>query len=452
LSNVKEIKHFLLLCAPLIAAFLAQKGMQFIDTMMMGWIGPNALAAGALATNIFITILVFCRGVLSAVGVAIVHERATGQPANIQKLLHQAIYLAIALAIPAMLLAWQAPFYLSALGQNPEVIADTQKLLHGLLWGIPAYLLFYVLREFISAFALARAIMMVAIISIPLTFAGNYALIYGKYGLPALGITGIGYANAGVCWFIFASLLFYCQKQSVLRQYTSWQFTKPDWVQIKKLWITGFGSGVILVLDMATFLAAALLTGYFGVTALAAYQIALQCASIAYNLPSAISVITALEVGHAFASKNWPKVKKTFYFGISSSLVISICLSILFVGFPRMVTRLFLPDLTHAQAVFTIAQEFLIVASFLLCFDGAQSIIIAALRGLNDTFWPMIMSVICYLLIGLTAAYLLSFHTPLGATGVWYGLLLGIASLCVFAGWRWRRRMINLSKFSENPC
>lgn len=442
--TLREINCFVKLCLPLVAAFLAQKGMQFIDTLMMGWLGPGALAAGALGTNIFITLLVFCRGLLSSVGVAIVHARGAGTNNNIQSLLHQAVYLALGVSIPMMLLAWQAPEYLVMMGQDPKVAADAQRLLQGLTWGIPGFLLFYVMREFISAFALARAVMVVCFISLPLTFIANYILIYGKYGFPALGIAGIGYASAGVCWFMFFSSLFYCRKQSILKHYVSFQLSKPDLTQLKALWVVGGSSGIINVLDMVTFLAATLFMGYFGVTALAAYQIALQCTSIAYNLPNAVSVVTALEVGHAYATDNLAKARRTVYLGLSTGLVISILLSILFVSTPHAIVKLFLPDRTHLNNVFSTAQLFLIVSSLILCVDGAQSIIIGALRGLKDTFTPMIISVVCYLLIGLTSAYWLGFHTSLGGTGIWYGLFLGIFSLCVIAGFRLKKRLQSL--------
>jgi multidrug resistance protein, MATE family len=439
--NFQEIKSFIKLCLPLIASLLAQKGMQFIDTLMMGWIGPSALAAGALATNVFITVLVFCRGLMSTVGVTIVHARSAGQNHQIASIVHQAFYLAFVLSIPAMLLTWQAPYYLVAMGQNPAVVADAQRLLNGLTLGIPGFMFFYVLREFISAFALARAVMIVCMISIPLTFIGNYMLIYGKFGSPAFGIAGIGYASAAVCWFLFCSLFFYCRRESTLKNYLTWQLSKPDYLQLKALWVGGFASGVIMVLDMIVFLSAALFTGYFGVAALAAYQIALQCTAIAYNLPLGVSIITALEVGRAYTEKNYSKVKRIAYLGLFSGLTISLTLSLLFVLAPRSIVWLFLPNAAHLTGIFTTAQQFLIAASLLLCFDGAQTIIIGALRGLRDTFTPMIISVLCYLPIGLGCAYLFAFHTPLGAVGIWYGLFLGIGSLSLIAGLRLRYRM-----------
>lgn len=438
--TAKEISSFIKLCLPLAASLLALKGMQFIDTLMMGWIGPHALAAGALGTNIFITIVVFCRGVVSMVGVSIVHARGEQQTDKIRSTLHQALYLSVAVSIPLMILAWQSPSYLVLIGQDPAVAADAKSLLSGLLWGIPGTTLFYAMREFVSAFALARAVMFISIVSIPLTFAANYVLIYGKLGLPALGIAGIGYAGALVCWFMFAGLLFYASRQSVLKQFLTWRLHKPDFTILKNLWVNGSSSGVVLVLDMVAFLTAAILTGYFGVTALAAYQIVMQCVSIAYNLPLAITIVTTLEIGHAYASRNLAQIKRILYMGIGLGLLISLSFAILFLSAPNMLTQIFLEDNHHvSRAVFATTEIFLAAASAVILFDGAQAIMIGALRGFNDTFIPMLISILCYLFIAIPVSYWLSFHTSLKAVGVWYGLMLGIMTLCGFSAWRlWR--------------
>lgn len=442
--STKEVSTFIKLCLPLAASLLALKGMQFIDTLMMGWIGPQALAAGALGTNIFITIIVFCRGVVSLLGVSIVHARGAQKPEEIRSLLHQAFYLSLVVAIPLMLVAWQSPSYLVLIGQDPGVAADAKRLLSGLLWGIPGTMLFYAMREFVSAFALARAVMFISIISIPLTFAVNYIFVYGKLGMPALGIAGIGYANALVCWFMFGGLLFYSSKQSTLKHYLTWRLYKPDFVILKNLWVNGSSSGVVLVLDMIAFLTAAILTGYFGVTALAAYQIAMQCVSIAYNLPLAITIVTTLEVGHAYASRNSEQIKRIIYLGIALGLGISVSLAVLFLCAPHFLTKIFLEDNPNVSpGIYATTELFLAASSVVICFDGAQAIMIGALRGFKDTFIPMLISILCYLFIAIPASYWLAFHTKLGAVGVFYGLLLGIAILCGFAGMRLRKFFLN---------
>ncbi|MBS0352152.1 MAG: MATE family efflux transporter [Proteobacteria bacterium] len=440
-SRKSEFLKYLTLSLPLVAAFLSQKGMQFIDTVMMGWIGPSGLAAGALATNIFITLTVFCRGALSTVGVSIVHARAREQYSDISSLLFQAGYLSLILSVPIFFLIWISPYFLVAWGQDPAVVEQAKQLIHGLAWGVPGFLLFYTMREYISAFALARAIMVVSLIAIPLTFIANYVLIYGRLGLPALGVAGIGYAGSLIGWFMFFALLWYSLHNSILKQYLTWHYCAWNWNKLKNLWVTGLPSGIILILDMAVFLISAFFIGRFGVNALAAFQIALQSVTIAFNLPLAISIVTALESGHAYTAKDSKKVKRIVSICLIMGLTTSIIISILLITFPHLVISIFVPNGEHMSMIMTSARAFLFIAGLILCFDGSQVIIIGALRGLNDTFTPMVISVFCYLFIGLTSAYLLGFHTHLGAAGVWYGLFLGIASLCIIVGWRLKLKL-----------
>lgn len=434
--KASEITDYLKLCLPLMAAFLAQKGMQFIDTLMMGWLGPEALAAGALAAGIYFIILVFCRGIISALGVAIAHARGSAQVGQINIVLQQGYYFALLLSLPSMSLAWFAPYGLAYAGQNPIVVADTVLLLHGLVWGIPGFLLFFMLREYISVFALAKAVMIVSLISIPITFAGNYILIYGKYGFPVLGIEGIGYTGSIVGWFMFGCLLWYCQSTAVLKQNFSTWTLKVNLTEMKNLLFTGSFSGITTVLDPITFFIASIMFGYFGVISLASYQIVMQCLSIAYNLPLAVSIITGLKVSHSLGANHWAQLKRDIHVALFIGVVISLGFTSLFLLKPKMIIELFLPDNIHAISLYQATSLSLLAGSVILFFDAAQVILIGALRGVKDTFMPMIGSFCCYLLIGLGCSYLLAFHTYLSSLGIWIGLTLAMISLSLFLALR----------------
>jgi multidrug resistance protein, MATE family len=147
---LSEIKAVAKLALPLMAAFLAQKGMQLIDTVMMGWIGPDALAAGALALVTFMTLIVFCMGTLSAVGVFCAHARGANTLLGVTTALQNGLCLALLLALPLMLLVWHIPALLLATGQVPGVVHNSQLLLHSLVWGVPGLLLFLVGRICVS--------------------------------------------------------------------------------------------------------------------------------------------------------------------------------------------------------------------------------------------------------------------------------------------------------------
>ena len=430
MSKMYEIKSIIALALPLIAAFLAQKGMQFIDTFMMGWIGPEALAAGALGTSIFMTILVFCMGSLSATGVFIARAKGANNDNDIQSSLQHGVCLALFLSLPCMIIIWFAPHALLAIGENPQVVNNTILLLHGLMWGFPGYLLFLVFREFISAFSSTRIVMFVALSSIPLTFLSNYILIFGKYGFPQLGIAGIGYAGAIIMWFMFLCLLMYSRKHAILEKYISFNQFKFDRAKFNDMLYIGIPSGTLLILESGMFLVAAILMGFLGVDALASHQIAMQCASMAYSIPFALAMATAILVGHASGSKNIKQAKRFAFHGLAIGLILTIILAIIFIFLPDKLINIFLTgDEQNYKEISQLAVSFLLIAALFQCFDGVQAIANGALRGLRDTLVPMLLSIGCYWIVGVGSAYIFAFHTGLGAKGIWYGLTLGISSI-----------------------
>lgn len=430
--TIREIKTIAMIAMPLMAAFLAQKGMQFIDTFMMGWIGPEALAAGALGTAIYFTTIVFCMGTLSAAGIYIVRAKGANDDIDIRASLQHGLCLAVILSIPCMLLIHFIPKVLVIIGQDPVVINNTILLLNGLNWGLPGYLLFMVLREYIAAFSLTRVVMFVALGSIPLTFAANYILIFGALGLPKFGIAGIGYAGAIIMWFMFLCLYGYCRQHAQLKQYISFSRFQFQSQKIIDILYVGVPSGILYILESGMFLMAAVLMGYLGVDALAAHQIALQCASIAYAIPFALSMATALQVGQAAGAGDMQQAKRSAFNGLALGLILTSIIAVFFIAIPEKLIGVFLNGTEHDYEIIRqLATSYLFCTAVFQCFDGFQAIACGALRGLKDTFIPMLLSVACYWVLGVSSAYYLAFHTELKSLGVWYGLTLGIVSIGV---------------------
>lgn len=427
-----EMKSLILIALPLMAAFLAQRGMQFIDTYMMGWIGPTALAAGALGTAVFATALIFCMGVLSAIGVFIVRAKGANNVNDIQSTMQHGFCLALLLSAPCMLVIWLAPGMLLRIGENPAVVADTASLLHGLVWGFPGFLLFLLFREFISAFSLTIVVMIVSLISIPLTFVANYILIYGKFHFPQLGIAGIGYGGSLVMWFMFLSLLGYSYQHPLLKTHIAlspFLFNLNKFIDMLHI---GMPSGALFLLEAGMFLSTAIMMGYFGVAALAAHQIALQCVNIAYTLPVALSMATALQVGHAIGAKEVAQAKRSALISFSIAVLSAAVMAGLFIFSSHWIVNLFLQQRANQfTEVHQFTLSFLAIAALFLCFDAVQSVANGALRGLRDTFIPMLLSIVCYWALGVGGAYYLSMYTHLGAQGIWYGLTLGISSAAI---------------------
>lgn len=427
---------------PLMAAFLAQKGMQLVDTLMMGWLGPHALAAGALGTAIFMTVLIFCMGALSAVGIHVARARGANKTEEIKSSVENGMSLALLLSFPCMILLWYSPSFLLLMGEETRIVQDATLLLHGLMWGVPGFLLFLVFREFVSAFSLTRMVMLVCVVSIPLTFLANYVFIYGKYGFPQLGIAGIGYAGAIIMWAMFLSLFLYTKKQPHLKPHvTALKWFTLEYRQLGAMLSLGTPSGLLWVLDMGMFSLGTMMMGHFGVNTLAAHQIAMQCATIAFAVPFGLSMATALQVSHAAGANDYLQVKRYTYIGLFLGLFISGSIALLFIFIPHLLASLFLESTETAYAeIVQLATVFLGIAALFQCFDALQTIMNAALRGLKDTLVPMLLCIACYWLIGVGGAYYFSFYTPLAANGVWYGLTLGIVSAAFVLGMRFIQR------------
>lgn len=436
-----EILSILAIALPLVAAFLAQRGMEFIDTLMLGWIDSTALAAGAISSAFFGTLQIFCMGALSVIGIFVARQRGSGNVNEIKLTLHQGLCWASLLAVPCVLIIWFTPQLLLKIYQNPQVIADATLILHGMVWGFPGFLLFLILKELISAFLLTRVVMIVSLISIPLTYVVNYTLIYGKYHFPRLGIAGIGYGSSIVIWLMFLSLFFYSNQHVLLKKHIILKPIKFNYVQFKELVTIGMTGGILFLLEAGMFLITAVIMGYFGTAALAAHQIALQCVNIAYTIPLAISTATAFQVGHAAGSKNIEQAQRIALISFSIVVALSAIIAAIFMFTTHSLVSIFLEKSARDyETVYQLANSLLHIAALFLCFDALQSVANGALRGLKDTFIPMFLCIGCYWVLGVGGAYYFSMHTALGAKGVWLGLTLGLSSTAIILILRFFKR------------
>jgi len=415
---------------PLMAAFLVQKGMQLIDTIMMGWIGPEALAAGILSTTIAMLLLYFCMGTLSAVGIQIARARGANCNDQIPKILLHGVYIVIFLSIPCMLLIWIVPYLLSYFGKDQVIVEKCIEFLHAIVWGTPGFLLFFLLREFVAAFSLTRMVMIVVLCVLPLTFIANYIFIYGKLGLPPLGVVGIGWAGSILMWLMFFSLFFYCKNESHVKMYFYFDKNiKIDFRMIKEMLSIGIPSGLIFIADSGMFAVGTFMVASFGVTTLAAQSIAMQIASAVYAIPFGLSMAVALMIGNAMGAKNILRAKRIGYLGLGISLIFATIIGSIFILFSEYIIRIFLkPSVPDFLAINEIATKLFIIAGIFQAFDMMQAVMSGALRGFKDTFIPFLMCSFCYWVIGVGSAYFLGFHTALGASGVWIGLTLGLMS------------------------
>ncbi|MCW5588529.1 MAG: MATE family efflux transporter [Legionellales bacterium] len=424
----RELKAIFLLASPLVMALLAQMGMDFVDTVMMGRLGPDALAAGALGVAILGFLFVGCMGFGNATGTLMARSDSAGRKKVTIYLLHQALWIAFILSLPCFILLWFVPDILIACDYNPQLVEKTRVFLHALQWELLPGLWFLCLREFVSVANRPRVIMIISIISIPLNALGNYILMYGKLGLPALGIAGIGLSTTIVSILAFLGALFYIASNSHFRRYPIFRrFSWPKLHYMREIIRIGWPISVMLLFEVGLFALASLMIGRFGTIQLAAHQIALQCSSIAFMFPLGIAQATAIRVGRAMATNNPLLARQAGYAGLCLGLICASTTLLFFVATPYYLARIYLPPDTHVhRAVLTVTTTFLLIAGLFQLFDAMQVIMNGCLRGLKDTFIPMLLGLISYWAIGISFAYLCGFIWNLQGEGIWCGLAVGI--------------------------
>jgi MATE family multidrug resistance protein len=433
-----EVKACLTLSIPLASAQLAQSMTAFADTVMMGWIGPQTLAAGGLASITFAALLITLTGIVSAVSPLVAEAYGAGRGDRIERITRQGLLLTLLLSLPMMLLLWHMDSILRLLGQEEAnvVLADTY--LKAILWGFFPALGFATLKSFVSALSQPQIIMVIMIGGTTLNILGNYILMFGKLGFPALGLAGIGWASTTAYWVMFGAIILYILSQENLRCYSIFRnLHRLERSLFYELLHMGSPIGILFAFETGLFTATTYLIGHFGTNALAAHQMILQTVAITFMVPLGISLATTVRVGQYLGRQNIEGARLAGYIGISLGALFMGCMALLFVSAPNLVLSLYL-DINNPDnaPVVAIAAALLQVAALFQLFDGTQVIAGGALRGLKDTRVPMWIGIFAYWCVGLTSGYYMGFKLGLTGVGLWLGLAAGLAIAAIILTWR----------------
>jgi MATE family multidrug resistance protein len=414
---------------PLIAAQLAQNMLFTTDVVMMGWLGPQSLAAGALATSFFNMFLLFGFGIVGAVAPMVAQARGARDIKSIRRTVRQGLWIAILLAALLIPVVWQIRPIFQAVGIAENVTALAEGFTHAAAWLFLPSLMVIVLRSFLAAHGATRAILIITIGAVFLNALGDWALMFGNLGLPRLELVGAGISTTLVNCAMLAALLVYIQLHRRYRRYHILaRFQKPDWVHFRQIIRIGGPIGLTVLAESGMFSTASVLMGVLGTNELAAHAIAIQCAAMTFMVPLGLSQATTVRVGFAYGARAPEGVGKAGWTSLGLTVVFMASTCLLFLLLPRQIVGLFL-DATapQNQAALGFAATYLGVAALFQLFDGAQVIAAAALRGLSDTRMPMLVALAGYWLCGLPVAYFAGFTFGLRGFGVWLGLASGLA-------------------------
>jgi MATE family multidrug resistance protein len=407
--------------------------MGFIDTVMVGRLGPEELAAVALGNSVFFTLLIISTGVIQAVGPMVAQAEGADDPEPVERSVRQGLWLSVLLAAPACVLLWTAGTWLPWANQEPATVARTTSYLRVVLWGFLPACGFMALRSFVEGLARPLPVTVIAFVGVLLNVAANYVLMYGAWGFPALGIVGTALASTLVFWTVFLLLAGLVAATEPFREYRV--FTKlrtPDPTYLRELFRIGGPMGVSRGVEAGMFMITALMVGTLGARALAAHQIALQCAAFTFMVPVGVAIAGAVRVGQA-AGRDDPAGARIA--GLASIVLATGFMTVaalLFWTIPRPIVALYLDVSAAANAdVVEMAVALLGIAAVFQVADGIQVAASGALQGVKDTRVPMLIALSTYWGIGLTSGYVLGLRWGWGAPGLWWGLVLGLIAAAV---------------------
>jgi MATE family multidrug resistance protein len=347
------------------------------------------------------------------------------------------MWTALLMSLPMMALLLRGEQVLLILGQAPTTAQLAQQYLLGLAWGILPALWFMAIRGFMSAVHRPEPILWITLAAIPANAALVYVLLYGAFGLPELGLFGVGLASSIVNLATFLAGLWFATRRRPFRKYrVLGHFWRVDWQLMRQLVVIGAPISIAFLLEYGLFGAAGLLMGLISTTALAAHQIALQVAAILFMVPFGIGMAATVRVGHAIGRGDAGAVRRAGYVATWLGIVLAAVLTVAVIASRFGIAEIFLGESTDATA--ELSATLLLVGSTFFIADAIQTVAAGALRGMNDTRVPLLFAVLSYWLIGFACACWLAFWTPTGAVGVWIGLSIGTAVYAVLLLLRFR--------------
>jgi MATE family multidrug resistance protein len=366
---------------------------------------------------------------------------AQGDERQVRRVTRMAVWLTLiyaALVTPIYLLA--EPILL-AIGQDPRVaeLAGDYLMIAG--WSVFPTLLIFLVRSYLSALERTGVVLWVTLAAVVIHAGLNWVLIFGNLGFPELGIRGAAISTLLTDSAVLLILTLYALGAFPEHDLLA-RFWRPDWAAFRQVYRMGWPIGLQVLAEVALFTGAAIMMGWIGARVLAAHGIALQLASITFLFHLGMANAATIRAGQALGRGDASGLRGGAATGVVLSILFALLTMALFLLIPETLLRLFLdPADPDTPGVIAAGVMLLSMAALFQVADGGQAMAIGLLRGVHDTWIPMVIAIVGYWVIGMPVAYALGFVADLGAVGVWWGLVAGLTAVWVALSVRfWGRR------------
>jgi len=426
---LSETGELLRLAGPLVLTQLAQMAINLTDTLMLGRYSQTALAASVLGGTVFFFAWIIGQGPTAAVSPLIAHVLGArpNDRAHVRAITRMGFWSVALVSLPLVVFLFFTKQVLLLLGQRVELAEAASQFVIPLAFALPFSLGFQVLRNFATALSKPNTTLVVMALTVLFNIVGDYALIFGHFGAPRLGIVGSGTASACSWVFSFLAMTAMVWITPKLRAYRIFRrFHRPHWEKLFENYRLGMPMAVTLMFEAGLFFSANLIMGSFGTAYVAAHAIAMNVPSITFMVPLGIAMAATVRVGLAAGARDGNAVRRAGYSAMLTAIVFMALCAVVLASYPREIASLYLPATAENLAVIALAVVFLRVAAAFQVFDGLQVTAALALRGLKDARAPMWIAGASYWLAGFPMCFALGFGLGMRGFGIWIGLAFGL--------------------------
>ena len=401
------------------------------DSIMVGRAGTELLAAASLANSIFHVLLMFGIGLSYGITPLVAQADGEGDDHKITRLLRHGLLLCLVAGIVLFLILFFSSSVLGYMDQPARVVELAGPYLIIIGVSIIPLMFFQNFKQFSEGLSFTKQTMFVTIASNVINVVLNYVLIFGKFGFPALGLNGAGWATLVSRTFMAVAMFGFVYFAPSFRKFRDgFALNKIKATYFKPMLKIGLPSGIQFIFEVGAFSFAAVMMGWLGTLPLAAHQIAISLVSLSYMMASGISAAATVRVGNQIGRRDRFNLGRAGNTGFIMAVVFMSCCALLFVVFHGFLPSLYVDD----PSVISMAGSLIIIAAIFQISDGIQVVGLGALRGMSDVKAPTVITLFAYWVLAIPVSYVLGFIFDLGPEGVWYGLLTGlsIAALLLF--------------------
>ena len=433
---------------PMAGARLINMLSVFIGMIMIAQLGHDVLAASAIISAGYFTVIVIFMFLLFSVGVVVGNYYGEEKFFEIGDIVQQGFLLALLIAIPMSAIFYFSGNFLYFFGQNPLVVPYVAQFFKALIWMVVPMLLLTCVSQFMFAVTEVLQVIVAYLVGIVVFVIAAYALIFGHYGFTALGVAGFAYAIVLQETSMLLYLLFAYALKKKLHCYALFDFKRShDWSIFARLWQVGWPMSIQFGTELVGFLTITLFVGWLGINDLAAWQVVQQAMMIFIVPIFSFSEASAIVVGHVFGAKDYDQVNKVNRVSTLFGMSLVLCGIAIFVCLPTQIAHIYMD---HQTGGYQIELQHMITLLFCLnafvyFFDSLRNLMSGSLRGLYDTRFAMITGIIVVWVIAVLGGYVFAFRLGYGVYGfpAAQAIAFCVGAIAVWCRWRWQMQRIN---------